>query len=222
VTVHAREDELQSYDHFIKFYFEDRSSNIEIIEYVEKGGDIVEMNVRTMLPLSDIEAENRWWYEGITTVAQYASNGIMTYLGFDGEYYNHQKTSNENTRLGREIRLGDYMELEVSQFTAAGIPRGQANYYGTTFLYIVGEGIVPWYAEVNGEFREGSQKIPEEYSLGGHTSMHCQYTNEPNDHFLPMAINLGYDNGQTFILGRRVHDCSFVDGTTMKTQKTVC
>ncbi|MFT7560959.1 MAG: CxxC motif-containing protein (DUF1111 family)/predicted lipoprotein with Yx(FWY)xxD motif [Flavobacteriales bacterium] len=212
-TRHAREDEFQSYDHFIKFYFEDRSSSIEIVDHVAKGGDTIEMNVRTIFPLSDIEAENRWWYEGITTVAQYASNGIMSFEGFDGTHYNYKKVSNENTRLRRGIQLGDRMEFEISQFSAAGIPRGQANYYGTTFLYIVGEGIVPWYAEASGQFREDSQKIPEEYWLGGGTSTHYQYTNEPNDHFLQMATNLGYDNGQKFLLGRRVHHSSFVDGT---------
>lgn len=212
-TRHAREDEFQAYDHYIKFYFEDRSSNVEIVDYVAKGGDTIEMNVRTIFPLSDIEAENRWWYQGITTVAQYASNGIMNYQGFDGTYYHYQKTSSENTRLGRAIQLGDRLEFEISQFSAPGIPRGQANYYGTTFLYIVGEGIVPWYAEAPGSaYREDSQKIPEEYWLGGQTSMHYQYTNEPNDHFLQMATNLGYDNGQKFLLGRRVHHSSFIDG----------
>jgi CxxC motif-containing protein (DUF1111 family)/beta-glucanase (GH16 family)/predicted lipoprotein with Yx(FWY)xxD motif len=213
-TRHAREDEFQSYDHYIKFYFENRSSNIEIVDYVAKGGDTIEMNVRTLFPLSPIEAENRWWYQGIYTVAQYASNGTMNYQGFDGIYYHYQKTSNNNTRLGRPIQPGDRMEFEISQFSAAGIPRGQANYYGTTFLYIVGEGIVPWYAEAAGShFREDSQKIPEEYWLGGNTTIHHQYTDEPNDNFLQMATNLGYDNGQTFLLGRRVHHSSVIDGT---------
>ncbi|TYK65110.1 di-heme oxidoredictase family protein [Colwellia echini] len=216
-TRHAKEDQFQSYDHYIKFYFEDRSSNIEIIDYVAKGGDTIEMNVRTIFPLSDLEAENRWWYQGFNTVAQYASNGIMDFMGtevIDGvTYYNYQKIGNQNTRLGREIRIGDEMEFEISQFSAPGIPRGQTNYYGTTFLYIVGEGIVPWYTEISGPFPEDSAKIPEEYWLGGNTSMHYQYTDEPDNHFMQMATNLSYDNGQTFLLGRRVHHSSFVDGT---------
>ncbi len=213
-TRHAREDQFQAYDHYIAFYFENRSSNIEIVDYVAKGGDTIEMNVRTLFPLNPIEAENRWWYEGITTVAAYASNGVMNYMGFDGTYYNYQKTENINRRLGDiPIRIGDRMEFEVSQFSDQSIPRGQANYYGTAFLYIVGEGIVPWYAEAAGSrFPEDSQKIPEEYWLGGHTSTHYQYTDEPNDHFIQMATNLGYDNGQTFLLGRRVHHSSFLSG----------
>lgn len=214
-TRHAREDEFQSYDHYVPFYFENRSSNIEIVDYVAKGGDTIEMNVRTLFPLSPIEAENRWWYEGISTVAQYAGNGLMDSLGFNGTYYQYQKIDNVNRRLGNApIQVGDRMEFEISQFSDSGIPRGQSNYYGTVFLYIVGEGIVPWYAEAAGsQFREDSQKIPEQYWLGGHTSIHYQYSNEPNDHFMQMATNLGYDNGQTFLLGRRIHHSSFVDGS---------
>lgn len=212
-TRHAREDEFQAYDHYVKFYFENRASNIEIIDYVAKGGNSIEINVRTIWPLHSLEAENRWWYLGQTTVAQYALNRTMEHLGFDGNYYNYRVTGNMNTRLGREIRIGDKMEFEISQFSAPGIPRGQENYYGTTFLYIVGEGIVPWYAKASGQYPEDSEKIPEQYWLGGKTSLHYQYTNEPNDHFMQMATNLGYDNGQTFLLGRRVHHSSFVDGT---------
>ncbi|MFB0980824.1 MAG: di-heme oxidoredictase family protein [Alteromonadaceae bacterium] len=39
-----------------------------------------------------------------------------------------------------------------------------------------------------------------------------QYTNEPNDHFMQMATNLSSLNGQAFVLGRRIHHTSFVDG----------
>ncbi len=212
-TRHAREDEFQSYDHYIKFYFENRSSNIEIVDYVAKGGDSIEMNVRTLWPLSQTEAENRWWYVGQNTVAHYAGNGIMEDLGFDGEYYNYRKVDNINRQLDREIRIGDRLEFEISQFSDSSIPRGQANYYGTTFLYVVGEGIVPWYTTDVGPFPEDSREIPLPYRLGGETTLHYQYTNEPNDHFMQMATNLGYDNAQAFLTGRRVHHSSFIDGT---------
>lgn len=218
-TRHAREDQFQSYDHYIKFYFEHRSSNIEIVDYVAKGGDRIEMNVRTLWRLDDREAENRWWYLGRNTVAHYVGNGIMTYLGFDGVYHRYTKTDNVNRQFNREIRVGDRLEFEISQFSTSDIPRGQANYYGTTFLYIVGEGIVPWYTENAGEFvagaadfQEDSRKIPESYWLGGKTTLHYQYTNEPNDHFMQMATNLGYNNGQKFLLGRRVHHSAVTDG----------
>lgn len=216
-TRHAREDEYQSYDHYVKFYFENRSSNIEIIDEVAQGGSQITMNVRTIFPLSDTEAENRWFYWGGTTVASYYSNGIMDYLGMtteDGQdYYHYRKSTTYNQREGRNVQIGDKLEFEISQFSAAHIPRGQANYYGTTYLYIVGEGIVPWYSDfTNTQHREDSEKIPEEYWLGGKTSLHYQYTREWNDQFLQMATNLGYDNAQKFLEGRRVHHSSAVDG----------
>lgn len=218
-TRHAREDQYQSYDHYIKFYFENRSSNIEIVDYVAKGGDTIEMNVRTLWPLSDTEAENRWWYWGQNTVAHYLGNGIMDFIGFDGTYYNYRKTDNINRQQNRPIEIGDRLEFEISQFSRFDIPRGQANYYGTTYLYIVGKGIVPWYTENAGEFvagggtlQEDSREIPEEYRLGGGTTLHYQYTDEPNDNFMQMATNLGYDNAQKFLEGRRIHHSSFIDG----------
>ena len=218
-TRHARENQFQSYDHYIPFYFENRSSNIEIIDRVAKGGDSITMNVRTIFPLNQIAAENRWWYTGVNTVAEYAGNGGMDFLGFDGTFYNYQKTDTLNRQFNREIRIGDRLEFEVSQFSRDDIPRGQVNYYGTTYLYIVGRGIVPWYTENAGEFVEGaelyqedSRELPEEYWLGGKTTLPYQYSNEPDDHFMQMATNLGYDNGQNFLLGRRVHHSSFVDG----------
>lgn len=218
-TRHAREDQFQSYDHYISFYFEHRSSNIEIIDRVAKGGTSIEMNVRTIFPLNDLQAENRWWYVGKNTVAEYGGNGGMDYLGFDGTYYHYRKSDTMNRQFNRPIEIGDRLEFEISQFSRDDIPRGQKNYYGTTYLYIVGKGLVPWYTENAGEFVQGaalfqedSREVPQEYWLGGQTTLHYQYTNEPNDHFLQMATNLGYDNGQPFLLGRRIHHSSFIDG----------
>jgi len=188
-TRHAREDQFQAYDHYVAF------------------------------PLDDREAENRWWYYGQTTVAQYAGNGGMEYLGRDGIYYSYTKSDNLNRQFNRPIQIGDRLEFEVSQFSREDIPRGQANYYGTTFLYIVGKGIVPWYTENAGEFvenaapfQEDSREIPSAYWLGGNTTLAYQYTNEPNDHFMQMATNLGYDHAQVFLEGRRLLHSSFIDG----------
>ena len=218
-TRHAREDQYQSYDHYIKFYFEDRSSNIEIVDHVYAGRDSIEMNVRTIFPLDEREAENRWWYWGQNTVAHYVGNGVMDFVSTDGNFWHYRKTDNWNRQFNRAIQTGDRLEFEISQFSHPSIPRGQANYYGSTYLYIVGEGIVPWYTENAGEFvpgrepfQEDSRKVPESYWLGGNTTLHYQYTDEPNDNFMQMATNLGYDNGQIFLEGRRVLHSSMIDG----------
>ena len=54
-----------------------------------------------------------------------------------------QKTDDINRQFSnRAIQNGDHLEFEISQFSRDDIPRGQANYYGTVYLYIVGKGAV--------------------------------------------------------------------------------
>ncbi|MBU2887853.1 carbohydrate-binding protein [Gilvimarinus agarilyticus] len=211
---HAKENHFQAYDHYLSFYWEDRTAAIEIIDYVAKGGDSIRMNVRTEFKLSDTEAENRWWYEGLHTLAQYCGNGVMN----TSDNVNYWKEENWNCREGRPIQMGDKLEFEISQFLDVGVPRGRANYYGTTYLYIVGEGIVPWDVTDKVEFVSGNYlqrdtiPVPERARMGGDTTLHVQMTAEPDGHFQQMATNLGYDNGQPFVLGRHIHHSSFVDG----------
>ena len=90
------------------------------------------------------------------------------------------------------------MEFEISQFRAPGIPRGQANYYGTTFLYTLARVLSCGMPSAPFNFPGGQPQDSEEYWLGGNTTLHYQYTDEPNDWLIQMATNLGYDNGQTF------------------------
>lgn len=207
---HAKEDHFQAYDHYLSFYWEDRTASIEIIDEVAKGGDTVRMNVRTQFKLSDTEAENRWFYRGVGTVAEYCDNGTMVVE----DNLNYYKERSYNCREGRPIQVGDKLEFEISQFLDASVPNGRANYYGTTYLYIVGEGLVPW--DVGGATPAGgvkdSVKIPESAWLGGETTIHASTSGETDNHFMQMATNMGYENAQPFMLGRRVLHTSFVDG----------
>jgi len=209
---HAREDEFQAYDHYLPFYWEHRTTTVEIVDTVGHGGDTITFNVTTQWPLREREAELRFFYRGIGTVAEYFDNGVMTALG-DNAY---TRSVSRNAAEGRELRVGDRMEFELSQFLDAP-PRGRVNYYGTTFLYVVGEGIVPWEARGTfGDFeteREDSFPIPREGWLGGGTTLSYAYSNEPESHLLQMATNLAPAHGQTFVLGRRVHHTRMTDGT---------
>lgn len=214
---HAKEDHFQAYDHFLSFYWEHRTAAIEIIEtQFPDDTASIRMNVQTQWRLNDTEAENRWFYRGIGTVAEYCDNGTMVVVD-DLNYY---KERTFNCRTGQPIRKGDKLEFELSQFLAPNVPRGRAPYYGTTYLYIVGEGLVPWdvlpgtfNTPVFGGGTKDSVKIPEKAWLGGETTLPYDHSNEPDNHFIQMATNLGYGNGQPFVLGRRVHHTSFVDGT---------
>ncbi len=209
---HAKEDQFQAYDHFLSFYWEHRTAEIEIVDYVAKGGSTVRMNVKTQFKLNDTEAENRWFYRGVGTVAEYYDNGTMNVI----DNYNYYKERSYNAREGRNIQIGDKLEFELSQFLDHTVPHGRSAYYGTTYLYIVGEGLVPW--DITGSFgtlggRKDSVKIPEKAWLGGKTTLPYMHSNEPDNHFIQMATNLASQNGQPFVLGRRVHHASFVDGS---------
>jgi CxxC motif-containing protein (DUF1111 family)/beta-glucanase (GH16 family) len=249
-TRHAKENEFQSYDHYIAHYFERRSSSMEIIDRVAKGGQGVTLNVRTVWPIST-QREGRIWYMGWGTVADYIDNSLMSIdtnkgdvNGFDGTHYHYTKTITTNPRkspinlntpggsaLGMHadapaIVIGDLMEFEVSQFSGTRngeIIGGQTNYYGSTFLYIVGKGIVPWYTENTGElvqgvtshkahYQEDSRELPDEYRLGGDTTVPYQYTHEPDNSFMQMALNIDYNKSQKFLEGRRVFHSNFTDG----------
>jgi CxxC motif-containing protein (DUF1111 family) len=209
---HAREDQFRAYDHYLSFYWEHRTAQIEIIDTVAKGGNKITFNVRTEWPLS--APEFRAFYRGINTVAEYWFNIMMERNPHDRLQYKTTVTYNEKER--RELRKGDRMEIEISQFLD-NPPNGRANYYGTAFLYIVGVGIVPW--EAHGVFedpnseREDSYPIPVNARLGGNTTVHQQYSNEPEDLFKQMATNISHLNGQRFMLGRRVHHTDVGDGS---------
>ena len=114
------------------------------------------------------------------------------------------------------MAIGDRLEFELSQFLDAP-PRGRSNYYGTTMLYVVGVGLVPW--ETRGVFgdpsteREDSYPIPNQGWLGGGTTIHRAYSGEPENHFMQMAGNLADIHGQAFVLGRRIHHTDMLDGS---------
>jgi len=217
---HAREDQFQIYDHYLSDYWEHRTAAVEIVDTVGKGGDTITFNVTTQWQLSPTEAELRFFYRGIGTVAEYYNNGIMTAvpsLDVPGEDARHYTRSlNYNQKFNRALQVGDRLEFELSQFLS-GVPRGRDNYYGTAILYIVGQGVVPW--EARGVFgdpateREDSYPMPVEGWLGGNTTLPYQYSDEPDNHFMQMAGNLSSINGQVFVLGRRVHHTNFEDGS---------
>ncbi len=217
---HAREDEYQTYDHYLSHYWEHRTAQIEIIDTIGKGGNNITFNVKTEWELEHLQGELRFFYLGRNTVAEYHNNGVMTPVpsldvpGEDARHYT--RTVNYNPKQGRALQVGDRMEFELSHFLT-GVPRGRNNYYGTAILYIVGQGIVPFEARgVFGDFsteREDSYPIPLTGWLGGDTTLNYQYSDEPDDHLLQMATNLSSINGQNFVLGRRVHHTDMGNGT---------
>lgn len=228
---HAREDQFQSYDHYLPHYWEYRTARMMIVDTVAKGGNTIEVSFVTEWPLGAIEF--RAWYSGQGTVAAYHGNyGAQFTEEGPGTYDNElQKVSDEGTQhkysytittaIGLDgesspLAVGQFMELENSQFLDQ-VPVGRNNYYGTTFLYAVGTGgMVPWdtvgdFADPSSE-RENSHPIDEAGWLGGGTTLPYMHSGETDNHYMQMATNLSSVNGQPFVRGRRVHHTSMVTG----------
>ena len=224
---HAKEGgtNFQLYDIYKEFYWMGRTYYLEIIDRVAKGGNSITINSTTSHPLAT--SETRAFYIGGTTLAQYAHNDDAQdgHRTVDGALINthHSKkytsTVSYNAKEGRPIQIGDRMEIEFSPFMA-GLPPGnadsnyqsggQTNYYGTGFLYIVGEGLKPWYGVGS---HLDSYPLPEYAWLGGKTTHHTQYSNEPDHAYKQMAYNLAPINTEKFMLGRRLHHTNFQNGT---------
>ena len=224
---HAREYMFKAYDHYLSWYWEQRTMNVEIIDRVGRnGGTDITFNYTTLDELNP--AEFRTFFRGFNTLAEYSNNQIATLVSTNpsstpGETdYNYSATISFNNQFFRPIQVGDRVEIEISQFLKN--PRhGRSNYYGTTLLYVVGEGLVPWAQGKDLGFDGGivgnvnqsldSYPLPTKAWLGGKTTLHYPYSNEPDNAFKQIAANLSPTNGGDFMLGRRLHHTDFGNGT---------
>lgn len=220
---HAREARFNSYEHYLHIYWEKRTAEVEIIDTVGKdpSGGSVTFNVKAQWKLDTNQAELRFFFRGIGTVAEYHDNQPMKMVG-NVDDFTYTRTVSTKMPEGRKLQVGDKMEFELSQFLdknyKAAEFTGRDNYYGTTMLYIAGKGLVPWAqtgAECQNQDEEvcrDSEMMPEDAWLGGHTTMHEVVSGEPESAFMQMAANLAPKNGQIFVLGRRAIHTSFNDG----------
>jgi CxxC motif-containing protein (DUF1111 family) len=198
---HAREE--GAYDHYLSWYWEERTVVIEFVDRVATGGKDITVNITSLTPLNN--PDFRCFFRGINTVAEYHHNVATKSTGKN----RYSTTITYNNIERRALKVGDRMEFEFSPFLVA--PRhGRKNYYGTTMLYVVGQGIVPWYGR--GE-KLASFPLPSQAWLGGQTTLPYQYSNEPRHRFMQMATNMAPASGQSFMLGRRLHHTNFKNGS---------
>ena len=199
---HAREAKFHSYDHYLSFYWEERTIEIEIVDRVAKGGKDITINYVTLAPLG--APEFRAFFRGMTTEAEYHFNKLAPEVSPN----RYSVTLSSNVIAKRPLQKGDAIEMEISQFIRK-VMNGRNNYYGTTVLYVVGQGIVPW--EGKGE-RLDSTPLPEKAWMGGLTTLPYQYSDEPKERFKQMAGNIAPVSAQPFMLGRRLLHTDFADG----------
>lgn len=200
---HARESQFSAYDHYLSWYWEQRTFTIEIVDRVARGGKDITINITSLTPLSP--SDFRCLFRGINTVAEYHHNARVDEIGPN----QYSTTIRHNSSEGRPLAVGDPMEFEFSPFLDA--PRhGRENYYGTAMLYVVGRGIVPW--GVEGTVLD-SVPLPESAWLGGLTTLPGHYSNEPTHRFKQMAGNIAPVSAQPFMRGRRLHHSDFGDGS---------
>jgi CxxC motif-containing protein (DUF1111 family) len=199
---HAREGMFSAYDHYLSWYWEERTIAIEIVDRVAKGGTGITFNYTTLSPLG--APEFRAFFRGINTVAEYHFNLLAPLVGSNL----YSATIHSKLPENRPLQIGDRVEIEISQFIQAPL-HGRNNYYGTAILYVVGQGIVPWQGV--GPLLD-SFPLPENAWLGGRTTLPYQYSNEPEHRFKQTAGNIAPINAQPFMLGRRLHHTDFGSG----------
>ena len=206
---HARESEFQAYDHYLSFYWEQRTVSLELIDKVAKGGQEIVVTIKSLVPLN--EPNFRSFFRGVNTVAEYHENVIASKIAPN----TYNLTIAHHPIEKRPLKIGDKMEFEFSPFLISP-QHGRNNYYGTTMLYVVGQGIVPWMGVGS---RLDSVPLPESARLGGATSLSYQYSKEPSERFKQMAGNIAPGSAQPFLLGRRLHHTNMLDGTHCELRK---
>jgi CxxC motif-containing protein (DUF1111 family) len=221
---HARENgpSFSLYDTYLVFYWEQRMTDIQIIDTIPKGGTNITFN---FMSLNGLDTPNiRFFFQGQTTVAQYGDNEYSVQADSSLTNWTFNLTHNAN---GGPLQVGDKIEFEFSPFMLTAT-NGQLNYYGGAILYVVGQGIVPWQASasnidlnpandgpiVNGvRTNIDSYPLPTNGWLAGGDTMPYQYSGETNHLFNQLAPNASPPTGESFLLGRRLHETDFKDGT---------
>jgi CxxC motif-containing protein (DUF1111 family)/predicted lipoprotein with Yx(FWY)xxD motif len=241
---HAKDITNQDhYDHYLAHYWEYRTARVQLEDHVPNGESRIKATFITESELG--VREFRVWFWGRTTTGQFHFNpqkeeekvsqnesGIV-YEGKGTWNDNFEKTSEDGQQFRYSLEIvnkwenggqfqpaltvGTNMEFEISQFLLAPPAGARLNYYGTSFVYVIGQpGLAPfeWQRGVDGAggSNDGTP-IPAKGLLGGDTTLGYNYSEEPAGRFMQMATNLSPGNAQQFVEGRRIHHTNFEDGS---------
>ncbi|WP_404531228.1 di-heme oxidoredictase family protein [Massilia sp. TN1-12] len=114
----------------------------------------------------------------------------------------------------RALVPGDEIEIAPSMFAQDGAlaaigDKGNSRYYGPEIMYVMGKGILPYY----GTFpRLNSTPLPASTLSGGTTSVSYNYSDNSLFMFQQPVNNVGMQDIQRFVEGRRVFHANFTTG----------
>nr|WP_315393897.1 di-heme oxidoredictase family protein [uncultured Duganella sp.] len=114
----------------------------------------------------------------------------------------------------RPLVVGDVIEVSPSMFTtveslAAKGDNGGIRYYSYEWIYVVGAGLKPWYGV---QPRLNSVPLPEQTLSGGAGSVSYNYSDNGLFMFQQPHNNIGMQNMQRFVEGRRLVHTNFTTG----------
>ncbi|MES2105701.1 MAG: di-heme oxidoredictase family protein [Pseudomonadota bacterium] len=114
----------------------------------------------------------------------------------------------------RPLVTGDVIEVSPSMFTttdsmAAKGDNGGIRYYSSEWVYVVGTGLRPWYGV---QPRLNSVPLPAETLSGGLGSVSYNYSDNALFMFQQPHNNVGMQNVQRFVEGRRLVHTNFTTG----------
>jgi CxxC motif-containing protein (DUF1111 family)/predicted lipoprotein with Yx(FWY)xxD motif len=228
--------DFNRYDHYLAHYWQFRTMRIQLEDYVSKGQSLIKVTWITESALG--AKEFRVWYSGQSTTGQFwfnpqpegqqanpnesavVSHGSGTWnddfekISSTGQQHKYTLNIVNRWQLGGQIQeplqIGMDMEFEASMFLLNPPLGSRLNYYGTSFVYKIGQpGVHPFEWEVG---QQDGTPIPDRGRSGGGTTLGYNYSEEPAGRFMQMATNMAPGNAEPFVLGRRVHHTSFVNG----------
>lgn len=239
---HAKEtnspdfSQIHRYDHYLAHYWEFRTMRIQLEDYVAKGQSLIKVTWITETALD--AKEFRVWYGGRNTEGQFwfnpqplgqqanpaespvISHGSGTWnnnfqrVG-PGSQYKYTLDIVDKWKLtgpSGPLAVGMNMEFEASMFLANPPVGTRLRYYGTSFVYKIGQSGVHAFEWNRADPEKDGTPIPQKGLSGGGTTLGYNYTKEPAGRFMQMATNMAPGNAEAFVRGRRVHHTSFQNG----------
>jgi CxxC motif-containing protein (DUF1111 family) len=212
---------------FPSFYFQNRTFGIEIRDGVPAGRQRIEFYLRVndgtfdgttfslFRNVNDVNTRDYGWALNYGFNNPNEGNLPICHAGQPREDCMMVVESNWRTSPHSPLKIGDPIELAPAPRLAYGangnalVDGGGSRYYSFEQLYVVGQGLKPWYGI---EPRLDSAPLPESTLSGGAASVSYNYSEEPMRMFQQMANNIGIGNSKRFVEGRRLFHTSFLDG----------